>query len=569
MGIAEFSGKSEMKLPKIRDLTDEQKKVYLYAPTDNHVLVHGPPGTGKTLIACLRAIELQKKQLPVVLGMFNRVLTRYSSNVGKGAPMPSQTVPNWFRTWWHASRLPPHPSTPKKIAVEVPFAEREAAKAAGATWHPGEWRPWGRGRGAWMVDFDAYAAAPDRFSSWRLWHQPPAPDGKSQGVDWRAVSEHLLNHEDAVPDQALNLGVFLIDEGQDFPEAFYKFLRQLAVLSGAPGRKVTHPLRCFVLADENQQITEENSTLEQIAKALHIEKKHQYLLLDNFRNSKEIAELARSFFADVGALPKLPTRRSEKPVYSRARTYSDVVNRIKIWITNNPHKEIGVLVFSENTRESICNELMSKLANLRGRNITVQTYSWNSRQENRVDDLIFDAPDVVTVLNMQSCKGLEFDAVFIIDLHEAQIGIYGVDRFKMQMFVAVSRGRDWVNLIDSGNQAGQGPYFDCLPKGGVMNFDDAIPRATENVVRVTRAPGTKKIENGTSKAVRSESAPRATISKDSHEVFLEIARQNRLKFDDNRAKGGAVWVSGGASLTAILEPLGFQYSQKRSGWWRK
>ena len=73
-----------MRLPKLRDLTQAQQDVYLYAPTDAHVLVAGPPGTGKTLIACFRALELQKRKAPVVLCMFSRVLAKFASNAGDG-----------------------------------------------------------------------------------------------------------------------------------------------------------------------------------------------------------------------------------------------------------------------------------------------------------------------------------------------------------------------------------------------------------------------------------------------------------------------------------------------------
>ena len=556
-----------MRLPKIRELTDDQKKVYLYAPTDKHVLVHGPPGTGKTLIACLRAIELEKKKVPVVLGMFNRVLTRYSSNVGNGQEMPSQTVLAWFRDWWNASGLPPHAAMAGKISINVPFEEKDAAKAAGATWHAQEWRPWGKKKGVWMVDYDHYAANPDIFAGWELWHQPPAREGKTLSIDWSAISAHLMDFEDSVPDEALDVGTLLIDEGQDFPEDFYKFLRQLSVMSEAPGRKVKHPLRCFVLADENQQLTDENSTLDQIESALRIDKSHRYLLLDNFRNSREIAELARSFFADVGVLPRLPKRSSEKPVYTQVQSHSGTVNQIMNWLTNNPRKEVGVLVFQDSTRKAIFAALENKVAALRGRNAKVQTYSWKSRQEHPIDSLDFDVPDVVTVLNMQSCKGLEFDAVFIVDLQEAQIGLYGPDRFKMQMFVGVSRGRDWVNLVDSGNRAGFGPYFECLPGPEFLERDHQV--VSDAVAGGKDVKVFSSVESGKKKSATEIVKSKPVNKTNSFEEFVKIASENGLEFNDRRDKGGAIWVNGGAELAGLLEPLGFAYSQKRAGWWRK
>ena len=529
--------------------------------------MHGPPGTGKTLIACLRAIELHKKKVPVVLGMFNRVLAKYSSNAADGGDMPSQTVMIWFREWWNKSGLPPHPNTPGKIAIEVSFDQRNQVRAAGARWHPTQWRPWGRRMGAWMVESEVFFSDPVAFSNWRLWHTPPAVDGKPDSIDWADVARHILEHEDSIHDSALDLGTLLIDEGQDFPPGFYKTLRQISSVAASRGKRISHPPRCFILADQNQQLTEENSTLQEIADALRINEDNRYLLLDNFRNSKEIAEFARSFFADVGVLPRLPKRSSEKPCYAIVAGHSALVERIRIWLTNNPGKEVGVFVFEDRTRVSMVAALKQAVSQMRGRDITVQTYSWKTRRENKAEDLLFDTPDVITVLNMQSCKGLEFDAVFIVDLHEAPIGIYGPDRFKMQMFVAVSRARDCANLIDSGHRAGVGACYDCLPGSDVLERENghnparhAKPAATTDSVPVEGLTLPKR---------GPLNHPESTGSTNWEVELSKIVAKGNLIFSDRRPKGGAVWVNGGADLAGLLEPLGFQHSERRSGWWRK
>ena len=552
-----------MRLPRIKDLTEDQKRVYLYAPSDKHVLVHGPPGTGKTLIACLRAIELQKKGFPVILGMFNKVLSHYSSNIGNGSEMPTQTVLTWFREWWKSCPLPPHPAT-RVIAINVPFEQKDLVKNAGATWHPNDYQPWSHKKGVWVVDPELYFKDPSSFSSWRLYHEPPTTNDNPNCIDWEEVSRHVIVHEDMLPDNKLGLGTFLIDEGQDFPEGFYRFLGNLSILATSPNRSIAHPLKCFVLADENQQLTEENSTLDQIAATLRIPAENRYLLLDNFRNSKEIAELARHFFADVGALPRLPERSSEKPVYTVAGNQSGVLERITNWLSNNPHKEVGILVFDDSKRSSIAEAIQNAIARIRGRDIKVQTYSWRSRRVNPAESLIFDTPDVVTVLNMQSCKGLEFDAVFIVDLHEAQIGLYGPDRFKMQMFVAVSRGREWVNLIDSGPLAGSNKAHDCLPG---EEFLDREHFGNHPVQRRQVASHQRK-----DLPKHDHGAPvgaKAPLAASWESEFMKLAQKEGLKYNDLRFKDGALWVDGGQKLATYLEPLGFHYSNKRSAWWRK
>lgn len=552
MGAYDVHGRPEMRLPKIRQLTEEQRRVYLYASADRHVLVQGPPGTGKTLIACLRAIELQKRQVPVVLGMFNNVLMQYSSNAGGDDAIPSQTVHTWFREWWDASGLPPHSGASERITVEVPYEEKDLAKGAGALWYKNEWRPWGKKKGVWMVDAEIYFRSPESFGKWPLWHKPPVIDGNGKRIDWSEVYAHVLGNDESITNEALNLGVLLIDEGQDFPSGFYEFLRLLSALG--KGRKVLHPLRCFVLADENQQLTEENSTLHEIASALKVCKEDRYILLDNFRNSKDIAELARQFFADVGVMPRLPMRRSEKPVHEICSNRSVIVQRILTWLINNPLKEVGVLVFDEGARADMAARLTNAVQTVHGRNITVQTYSWASRQKNSAQDLIFDASDIVTVLNMQSCKGLEFDAVFIVDSQEAPIGLYGPDRYKMQMFVAVSRARDWVRLLDSGPRAGHGAYYEILPGEEYLTRESSC---------VPSEAGCMLVDSPLS--VNDESLQVI----DWFEEVVKLASKFNLLLVDNRPKGGAVWVKAVYELANFLEPLGFKYNADRGAWWRK
>ncbi|WP_415752707.1 DUF5710 domain-containing protein [Ramlibacter tataouinensis] len=484
--------------------------------------------------------------------MFNQVLAKYSSNASDGSSLPSQTVLSWFRDWWNASRIPPHPHS-GKLCIEVPFEQKDRAKAAGARWYPNEFRPWGRRRGVWMVDPDLYFANPARFGDWRIWHAPPSLPEKPDSLDWEAVSVHLLEHEADLDADALNVGSLLIDEGQDFPPAFYRTLRFISAVGSA--RPVEHPLKCLVLADENQKLTEENSTLEEIARELRIAEGDRFLLLDNFRNTKEVAELARRFFADVGVLPHLPTRSGPKPTFALLGR-SEIVNRIRTWLVNNPGKEAGVLVFSEEDRDSLVTLIREKCENLKGRHVTVQTYSWNSRRINPAKDLVFDTPDVVTVLNMQSCKGLEFDAVFILDLSHAQISRIGPDRFKMQMFVAVSRSREWVGLLDSGKGAASAPYVELLPDERYLERESQLERAAQSAGDATLLSEPKE-----TLAVRKDEGWETRLK--------QFAKSGKLKLQDKRPKGGVLWVEDERGVEDLVRPLGFQYSAKQSAWWRK
>lgn len=542
-----------MKLPRIRDLTAEQKKVYLYAPTDRHLLVNGPPGTGKTLIAVLRSQELQKRNVPFVLAMYNQVLARYTaSGASDDSATPARTVLSWFRDWWSRSGLPPTHAA-RSVVLQTEYRDRAAVRDAGACWSPGTWQPWGRRQGVWEVDTATYLEDPARFARWHAWHNPPElGDGNGYSIDWSAVRDHVLTHDTLITDEALSIGSLLVDEGQDFPVGFYKTMSLLSSLGKARG--VAHPLQCFVLADENQQITEQNSTLDEIASSLRIAPEHRYTLLDNFRNTREIAELARSFFADVGVLPRLPSRVGSVPTLELAARPETCIEAIRIWLSNHPDKEVGVLVFRNERREAVHRELVRVLGGMRNRRIVVQTYSWASRRDHPVGSLVFDHGDVVTVLNLASCKGLEFDAVFVIDPGDTRIGPDGPDRFKMQMFVATSRAREHVAIIDTSTNAAPA-FLAYMPDDSVLartrsGSDTAVARAAQS-----GGPASRRQKEGPASS--------------SWETRLEaLAAEHSLSVIDKRPNGGALWVDTGPQLSEELEALGFVFSLKKNMWWK-
>lgn len=542
-----------MRMPKLREMTAEQKAVYLYAPNDAHVLVSGPPGTGKTVIAALRAAELKKRGVPVALGMYSRVLVKYAAGApGDDSEALVRTVFEWFREWWNAAELPPHPAG-GPICVELPFKDKDAVKAAGARWHEHQWRPWQQRTGTWVVDYDVWAKAPERFSGWRLWQSAPCVPEAEDQIDWKAVYDHVMEHDEDLSDASLSVGTLLIDEGQDFAPWFYKLLGLLAVI-GASRPTVSHPLKCFVLADENQQLTEYNSTLNEIQAGLKIAPKNRFPpLLDNFRNTHEIAEVARAFFDDVSALPRLPTRRGERPLYTEGIPSGDCVQQILTWIINHPGKNAGVLVFKEQKRDALQKALSKAVGGIEGRTVSVQSYSWETRKANRVENLVFDVPDVISVLNMRSCKGLEFDAVFIVDLHDAQIGLYGASRFRMQMFVAVSRAREWVQLLETQKDRSTAPFYAELPSSAILpreTWKKALPPARA----VRQIPAVPVQE-------------RKAALEDWETWARAFARKRGCANEDLRPRG-CFWLYAPAEDSAELTKRGFQYSARRQGWWR-
>ena len=114
-------------------------------------------------------------------------------------------------------------------------------------------------------------------------------DGGYREIDWDRVDE--IVH--AMPDTATSRTPFLvIDEGQDMPASFYQALVALGFD------------RFFVVADQNQQITDENSSRKDIADCLAIEPNDVIELKQNYRNSYAVARLAREFYTGDPASPR-------------------------------------------------------------------------------------------------------------------------------------------------------------------------------------------------------------------------------------------------------------------------
>lgn len=541
-----------MRVPKIRDLTPAQRDVYLYAPADAHVLVKGPPGTGKTLIAWLRADTLWKDGYPVSLCMFNHVLMKYASSVddAHASQISVTTAKQWFRDWWLRAGLPPSPHG-GDVLVNAPREDKEAVKAAGAHWRRHVWNPWTGLRGVWAVEYEEWEAKSSGLTAWSCMQVPPEHPDSKDDYDWDAIRDCLLDHVEALDDNALSLGTLLIDEGQDFPPSFYRFLGVMSAFGA--GKRVKFPLRCFVLADENQQLTKFNSTLENIRKSLKILEVNEFPLLDNFRNTREIAELAAGFHADVGAVPLLPERRGEIPLFVTCDGLPQCVKRIVTWAANHPGKEAGVLVFRESKRQELHERLARGATSIKGRTVTVQSYSWDSRRENPADKLVFDTGDVITVLNMQSCKGLEFDAVFIVDPHDSAIASLGTDRFRMQMFVGVSRGREWVEILESAPAAEDAPFLKELP----------TERYLVRVQPAREVPASRPLY----KVTPAEPRPVPSV-EDWPAAAVALARKNGFVHEDLRPKG-CFWVYAPESFAMPMEKLGFRFTAGRGGWWRK
>nr|WP_257222492.1 DNA/RNA helicase domain-containing protein [Acinetobacter sp. YH12136] len=467
-------------MPALDELTKNQRDIYLYAPIDTNVLVSGPPGCGKTLIAGLRAEEMVKRGMPTKLAMFNSVLKQYTQGKTEES-YQTITITRFFADW-----------------IENSLAEMLKG----------------------TFDLRTFIAE------------------KRRQIYWEKLTNFLEEQitNEALQAEEFSFGYLIVDEGQDFPPTFYSFLNCLAFIGNF--LESEYPLKCLVLADENQKLTDNNSTLDEIKEMLNVDDEHYYKLVDNFRNSKEVAKLAKSFFANVGVMPVEPTRCSEIPELIQYQSVFSFLDYLNVWLKNHPGKEVGILCFKENTRSHLEKEIRKYL----DVNYRFQTYSSKTYVENPVTDLQFDVPNTLTLLNVQSCKGLEFDTVFLVNPADLKLDDASLHLDKMTLFVATSRARDIVKMINYNNFDIENSRVKILPPHDILsriNWDSPhLP--------VTKA-NTQNWEDAT----------------------LALIAQYQLDYFDRSEKGGYFWIYTDMKLSTELLQLGFQYAEEKGAWWRE
>ena len=236
-----------------------------------------------------------------------------------------------------------------------------------------------------------------------------------------------------------NVPHLVVDEGQDLAEGFFAYA----------SRYVSRTLSVF--ADEDQALANQGTTLKQIKRAANLPNE-PILLSENHRNTPEIARLAEHFHS--GSLPAASVRRSRGggvPRLLEVPSMDDAAARIAVWQTNQGGST-GVIVDQNRTGRTLHQLLGQKLPGSR-----VDLYSNSLRNEDQINVL----EDGVTVLNKESVKGQEFDAVFILELH--RFLPCGNDSQRRGMYMMCSRARDDLWLI-------------CGPDGRLTAaIDNALP----------------------------------------------------------------------------------------------
>jgi len=244
----------------------------------------------------------------------------------------------------------------------------------------------------------------------------------------------------------------IIDEGQDFPKDFYTVMRLIA-------NNIT------VFADENQRITETNSTIKEIQQMLGIKQIHR--LTKNYRNTRPVAEFASKFYANISSgIPELPTRKGPKPRLSSTASVAEQYDEISVYARNHTDQEIAIFVPKARDQENALKYLQER----RVPN-PIQLYqSGNSKH----DEVNFEQPGI-RIFAYKSAKGLEFDAVFLPSVENA-FAAEMTDIQRMQFYVLASRSRQELVLLQTGSELP--PFLRAMSAGLIehrVSISEEVP----------------------------------------------------------------------------------------------
>ena len=259
-----------------------------------------------------------------------------------------------------------------------------------------------------------------------------APNGGGfRGIDWKSVDEivHTLPPGDEQPRPSL-----VIDEGQDMPPEFYRALVDLGFD------------RLFVVADQKQQITDANSSRQDLQDCLAIDTPDVIELRQNYRNHYQVARLARAFYTGDPASPppELPAAAAGTvPIlyYYEQSRLDEAARGILRLADRDPRQLIGVIAPNNQVRERYVDALRSVEVRLDNPRPSVETYHGEHRPK-----VAFDEGGLL-VINAQACKGLEFDTVVLADVDEHYFRRADPDVARRLFYVMVARARERVFLF--------------------------------------------------------------------------------------------------------------------------
>jgi len=256
----------------------------------------------------------------------------------------------------------------------------------------------------------------DTWHKW-IWHfykqqtKETIPQISDYNYDWEKVKEKLMR-----PELLKTIDYLIIDEAQDLPVDLLQILNHLC-------KHVT-------IFGDSQQALDNTTTTSDFSHVFGAERK-VYYLNQNYRNTKEISEVAHLFYAgDPGDIPARPKRTGAKPRLIRCKDFQMMAEIIANYARNNPSHIVGVLVHDY----KYVFKFKKALEEL---GIAAQKYVSGSATGK--DSFSFD-DEGIKLLTYNTMKGLEFDAVFLPNIDDPYFRMENPSKLK-RIYVASTRAK--------------------------------------------------------------------------------------------------------------------------------
>lgn len=297
-----------------------------------------------------------------------------------------------------------------------------------------------------LVDFKLDSLTLDSFLAKLYWakferYLPKIQESNANEDDFLPIDYTKVISELEQTEYTSRLTHIIIDEGQDKPPEYFESLMSFGFEN------------FFIVADQNQQITDSNSNRQQLADIMGLEKQQVIELKENYRNSQPIAIFSNTFYTDPATPPpELPPKHKSSlgiPILIQYNNRQDTINTILREYDRDDRNLIGVVVANDTLRDFYASNLEN--SDIRRDNPKPIISSYSSK-DTRQPNINFAYSGIV-VLSDKSIKGLEFDIVFII-IDGFKIYNNDLDSMKKRFYVMSSRAIKKLVLFKSKDYRG-------------------------------------------------------------------------------------------------------------------